>query len=80
MLYSGSLDEANLAGHTSEIWWAHYNTLWQHQCYKNLQESSDAFQNKTYSYQVSFSTRTGHGEEHQVGLHWDKGTNCRYLH
>ena len=39
------------------------------QCYKHVQESSDAFQDKKNSYQVSFSMGIGHIEEHQVGVH-----------
>ena len=68
MLYSSSLDEANLSRHKSEIWWSHSDTMWQHQCYKHIQEYSDVVQDKTYSYQVSFSMGTGHREERQVGV------------
>ena len=80
MLYSCSLDEANSTRHIGEMWWAHSDTLWQHQCYKHLQGSSYAFQDKIYSYQTSFFTGTSHREEHLARIHWDKGIDCRYLH
>ena len=46
--------------------------------YEHIQESKDVFQEKTYSYQVSFFMGIGHREKHQVGVHWDNGIDCRY--
>jgi hypothetical protein len=49
-------------------------------CNKYLQESSDAFQDQTYSDQVSLSTGTSYRKEYQGRVRWDKGTDCRHLH
>ena len=54
--------------------------FWYYVTIPHLQESSDAFQDKTYSSQVPLFTRTGHKEQHQVGVHWNKGPYCRYHH
>jgi len=74
MLYSGPLVEENIGRHTSKIWWAYYDTFWQHQC-----NSSDAFQDQAYSYQVSLSKGESHRKQYQAIVCWDKGTYCRHL-
>ena len=48
--------------------------------YEHIQESKDVFQDKTYSYKVSFFMGIGHWEKHQVGVHWDNGIDCGYLY
>ena len=62
------------------IWWAYFDVMWKHKCYKYFKESNYELQDKTHSYQVSLSMRTSCREEYQDGIYWDKGTNCRHIY
>jgi hypothetical protein len=80
MLYSGPLDEANPARHTSKydepisIFCDNTSAI---SISKNLVMHSKT---KHIPIKFHFLAGTSHIKEYQVGVHWDKRRDCRYLH
>ena len=80
MLHTSYLDEIDIGRYPSEVWWAYFNTLWQHKCNKHIQKSSHAFQNKAHPHQIPLSKGTSNRKWHQARICWDQGANCRHFY